>query len=96
MWSDRALRDMGAIYDFVEADTSQSAAAWFKQLSEAVYSLERSPERGPVISENKKLRRLFFGRKPNTYRIIYRVEKREAVVNVLHIPHGARAPLSNQ
>jgi hypothetical protein len=78
---------MEAIYDFVEADTSQSAAAWFNQPSEAVYSLERSPERGPVISENKKLRHLFFGRKPNTYRIIYLIEKRQAVVNVLHIRH---------
>jgi hypothetical protein len=68
---------MEAIYDFVEADTSESAAARFNGLSEAVYSLERSPERGPATPENKKLRHLIFGRKPNTYRIIYRVEKPE-------------------
>jgi len=29
---------MEAIYGFVEADTSESAAAWFNELSEAVYS----------------------------------------------------------
>jgi hypothetical protein len=28
---------MEAIYGFVEADTSESAAAWFNELSEAVY-----------------------------------------------------------
>ena len=36
--ADRGLRDMEAIYGFVEADTSESAAAWFNELSEAAYS----------------------------------------------------------
>jgi plasmid stabilization system protein ParE len=94
--TDRALRDMEASYDFVEADTSESVVAWFNELSEAVYTLGRSPERAPTTPENKKLRHRFFGRKANTYRIIYRVEKREAMVNVLHIRHGARAPFSNE
>jgi toxin ParE1/3/4 len=61
---------MEAIYDFVEADTSESAAAWFNELSEAVYSLEKYPERGPIIPERKKSRHLLFGKKPDTYRII--------------------------
>jgi hypothetical protein len=29
---------MEAIYEFIEADSSESAAAWFNKLSEAVYS----------------------------------------------------------
>jgi len=37
---------------------------------------------------------LLFGRKPNTYRIMYAVDKRNRVVNVLHIRYGARAALS--
>jgi hypothetical protein len=28
---------MEAIYEFIEADSSESAAAWFKKLSGAVY-----------------------------------------------------------
>ena len=90
----RALRDMVAIYEFIEADASKGVFAWFNVLAETVYSLERSPERGAVVPESKKLRHLLLGKKPNTYRIIYAVDKRNHIVNVLHIRHGARAALS--
>ena len=92
----RALRDMEAIYEFIGADASERAAAWFNDLAEEIYGLERFPERGVVIPESKKLRHLLFGKKPSTYRIIYAVDKRNDVVNVLHIPHGARAALSTK
>jgi plasmid stabilization system protein ParE len=46
--TDRALRDMEAIYEFIEAGSSESAFVWFNALAEAVYSLERFPERGAV------------------------------------------------
>jgi plasmid stabilization system protein ParE len=87
---------MEAIYEFIEADSPGSAAAWFSKLSVAVYSLEQYPNRGRVIKENKKLRHLLFGGKPNIYRIIYAVDKRNAAVNVLHIRHGARTPLATK
>ena len=92
--ADRALRDMEAIYEFIDAEASQSAFAWFNDLAREIYSLERFPERGAVTRESKKLRHLLFGKKPSTYRIIYTVDKRNDVVNVLHIRHGARAALS--
>ena len=94
--TDRALRNMEAIYGFIEADTSEAAFAWFNELTEAISSLERYPERGAVIPESKKFRHLLFGKKQATYRIIYAVDKRNAVVNILHIHHGARAPLSKE
>jgi toxin ParE1/3/4 len=87
---------MDAIYEFIQADASERAAAWFKGLAEEIYSLERFPERGAVTQESKKLRHLLFGRKPSTYRIIYAVDRRNNVVNVLHIRHGARAALSKK
>src|SRR5207302_63068 len=92
--ADRALRDMEAIYEFIEADASERATAWFNKLAEEIYSLEGFPERGAVIRESKKLRHLLFGKKSSTYRIIYTVDKRNDVVNVLHIRHGTRAALS--
>jgi mRNA-degrading endonuclease RelE of RelBE toxin-antitoxin system len=55
--------------------------------------LQQYPNRGTFIPENKKLRHLLFGGKPNIYRIIYAVDKRNAAVNVLQIRHGARTPL---
>ncbi len=48
------------------------------------------------FTENKKLRHLLSGGKPNIYRIIYAVDKRIAAVNVLHIRHGARTPLATK
>jgi plasmid stabilization system protein ParE len=84
---------MEAIYEFIDAGASESAFAWFNDLAREIYSLERFPERGAVIPESKGLRHLLFGAKP-TYRIIYALDKRHHVVSVLHIRHGARAPLS--
>jgi toxin ParE1/3/4 len=86
----RSLRDLEAIYEFIEASTSKRALAWFNDLAEAIYSLERLAERGAVVPESKRLRQLLFGKKPDTYRIIYTVDKRSRAVNVLHIRHGAR------
>lgn len=60
--TDRAHRDLEAIYEYVEADSSESAFAWFNGLAEAIYSLEGFPERGTAISEDKKLRHLLFGK----------------------------------
>ncbi len=90
----RSLRDMESIYSYAEGDASQHAFAWFNRLAKAIYSLERFPSRGLVIAENKKFRHLLFGKKPHIYRIIYAVDKRRHVVNVLHIRHGVRAALS--
>ncbi len=92
--ADRALRDMEAIYEFLNAEASERAFAWFNDLAREIYSLERFPERGAVIRESKKFRHLLFRQKPSTYRIIYALDKRRHVASVLHIRHGARAPLS--
>ena len=92
--ADRAFRDLEAIYEFIAADSSQSAFARFNELAEKIYSLERFPERGSATPEDKKLRHLLFGNKPNIYRVIYALDKRNNAVNVLHIRHGARAALS--
>jgi len=91
--TDRALRDMEAIYEFIQADTSEAAFAWFDDLAERIHSLERSPQRGRVLSPTTagRLREILFGKKSSTYRIIFVVDKSRRVVNVLHIRHAARA-----
>jgi toxin ParE1/3/4 len=94
--TDRALRDIETVYEFIEAHTSEAAFAWFNELTEVIFGLERYPERGSLIAEGKKLRHLLFGKKQSAYRIIYAVDKRNAAVNVLHIRHGARARLSKE
>jgi toxin ParE1/3/4 len=87
---------MEAVYEFIAADTSERAFAWFNELAEAVYSLEQFPERGTRVPENKNLHQLLFGKKPSIYRIIFATDKRNRVVNVLHMRHGARAVLPGE
>lgn len=88
--SDRAQRDLAAIYEFIEADSSTQAFAWFIGLEEAVLSLSNQPERGTRTRENPALRQLLYGNKPHIYRVIYRIRKRARKVRILHIRHGAR------
>ena len=92
----RALRDLQAIYDSIEADSSGQAFAWFNGLVSAILSLERLPGRGALIPESKKFRQLLFGKKPSVYRIIYATDKRNRGVNVLHVRHAARAALPTE
>jgi hypothetical protein len=65
----RPARDMESIHAFVGAESSDAAAACFIELAEAVQSLERYPERGAIVPEKRKLRRLVFGKKSSVYRI---------------------------
>ncbi len=88
--TDRVVRDLEAIYNYIDAESSDQAFAWFNGLVQAVYSLEHFPERAPVTPENKRFRHLFYGSKPHIYRVIYAVDKTNRVVDVIHIRHGAR------
>lgn len=59
--ADRALRDMEAIYEFIHAEASENAFAWFNDLAREIYSLERFPERGAVIPESRNFAICFLG-----------------------------------
>lgn len=86
--TDRALRDLDAIYAAIEAASSPQAAQWFTGLEKAIYSLETLPRRGVRVPEDAGLRQLLHGRKPYVYRVIYDLDETAATVDVLHI----RAP----
>ena len=90
----RAARDLTRLYRDIQAEDSDAAAAWFNGLEALVYSLDEHPNRSAVTPENKRLRHLVYGTKPQVYRIIYRVIDRTETVKVLHIRHGARDAFS--
>lgn len=87
----RAKRDLEDIYQYIQAEQSQQAHAWFNGLYEALHSLGEMPERFPVIREDAALRHLLYGNKPHIYRVIYHVDDRSKQVTILTIRHGARA-----
>jgi toxin ParE1/3/4 len=87
----RAARDLAMIYDATDAGLSDPALRWYEGLRAAILSLEKQPKIWPVTPESRRLRHLFYGRKPHrVYRVIYRIEERKKLVDVLHIRHGAR------
>ena len=86
----RAERDLAHLYSEINAAHSDAALKWYRGLKEAILSLEEKPNRGAVTRENRGLRQLLYGQKPNIYRVIYRVLERQKQVEVLHIRHGAR------
>ena len=90
--TDRALRDLEALHERIQAESSEQATSWFNGLVKAIYSLEQHPERGTRTPESTVLRQLLYGGKRNSYRNIFKVDKRARVVDLLHIRHGSRAP----
>ncbi len=89
----RTTKDLDNIYQFIQADQSEQAAAWFNGLHQAVRSLDSLPHRAPAIPENSALRHLLYGGKPDVYRVIYSIDDAKKLVTILTIRHGARKPI---
>ena len=89
----RAERDLGRLYDEMDAEHSQAAMRSYRRLKDAILSLEKRRNRCPVTPAKVELRHLLYGHKPHVYRVIFRVVEREKQVVVLHVRHGARRGL---
>jgi plasmid stabilization system protein ParE len=88
----RAQRDLAALYDTIDAGSSDAARRWYAGLNQAILDLEDHPYFWPMTYEARRLRHILYGRKPHSiYRVIYRVLEKRKVVEVLHIRHGARS-----
>lgn len=86
----RAERDLTLLYSDINAAQSFTARQWYYGLQDAIRTLRDLPNRCPTTPENRRLRHLLYGRKPDVYRIIFRVASKARAVEVLHIRHGAR------
>jgi len=42
-----------------------------------------------MTPEDRHLKHLLYGNKPNVYRVVYRVLEKHKQVDVLHVRHGA-------
>ncbi len=83
-----AERDIEEIWDFIAHDSPEEADKFIRRLEEQIETLERFPERCPLIPENEILgthyRHLLHG----NYRTVFRIARK--TVYVLRIVHGAR------
>ena len=88
--TERAGRDLALLFEVMHAQDSEAAARWYRGLAAGILSLSEHPKRCPAAPEDRGLRHLLYGRKPNVYRVIFRVVEASRRVEVLHIRHGAR------
>ncbi|HLZ85156.1 MAG TPA: type II toxin-antitoxin system RelE/ParE family toxin [Caulobacteraceae bacterium] len=89
----RAVRDLHRLFQQIDAADSAQARAWFNMLEAAIVSLEEKPGRCPATPEDRMLRHLLHGHGRNIYRVIFRIDERQALVTVLQVRLGARRPL---
>lgn len=83
-----AEADVEEIWDFIAQDSADAADRFLRELDRQVASLERFPERCPMIPENTLMgtayRHLIYGE----YRTIFRASGR--TVFVMRVIHGSR------
>ena len=98
--TERATRDLDALYVEKNASVSPAAARWYKRLEEAVSALQSYPHRCPLAPEagrsRRRLRHLLYGRKPHIYRVIYEIDEHKQLVTMLTIRYCAREPAELQ
>ena len=92
--TERAERDLDLLYEVLHAEEHEAALKWYRGLKAAILSLEQSPFRCPATPEDQRYRHLLYGKKPHVYRVIYRVQSKAKIVEVLHIRHRAREGFS--
>ena len=83
-WTEPALADIEAIYDFIARDSSHYATRFVRRLLEAVERLAALPVLGRIVPEGDGRHWEVF---ESPYRIVYRVE--DDVVHVIRLVHGA-------
>ena len=59
--TDRAARDLRAIYLAINAPASRQARTWFNNLERAILALSELPARGAITPEDESLRHLLHG-----------------------------------
>lgn len=83
-----AERDIQSVFDYIARENPSAAAQWIEEIEHQINSLERFPERCPIIPESEELgqgyRHLIYG----NYRTIFRVES--PTVLILRVVHGAQ------
>ena len=85
-WAEAASDDLDRIAEYIARDSPNYAAAFVREILDAVQSLAELAERGRVVPEwhEPNVRELFVG----NYRLIY--ELLDQAVHIVGVIHGAR------
>ena len=91
-----AVSEAEQLYEWLLDNAPDRGPQWYNGLIDKIETLARRPRRCPRAPESEsfqeEIRQLLYGKRPGVYRILFRVT--DNTVEVLHIRHGARAPVS--
>jgi plasmid stabilization system protein ParE len=92
----QALDEIDEAYQWDAERSPEAAQRWYRGLRSAIETLADFPQRCGLAPENdffpEEIRQLLYGRR-QIYRILFEIREMEQIVFILHVRHGARAPL---
>jgi plasmid stabilization system protein ParE len=102
--TDEAFADLDSLAEFIRCQSSiEVSRKWFSSMIDAIASLSAMPDRCPLAPDaalfGSGVRLLLHGRKIRKYKIYFRIRRlgrSGGIVEVLHIRHWARNPLSGE
>ncbi len=83
-----AEQDICSIFKYIARDNPVSAAEWVKEIERQINSLEKFPERCPIIHESEELGKEYHHFIYGDYRTIFRVEGSKVLI--MRVIHGSR------
>ena len=88
IWSEEAISDLEDIYDYIARDSPWYARQQVERIGNVAQRLRQSPESGRHLPEFPRLphREVIVG----NYRVLYRYDSENNVVNIVSVVHGAR------
>ncbi len=83
-------------YRWYQERNPEFADRWFRELMNAVATLQEKPLRCSLAIENdifsEDVRQLLYGKFKNIYRVLFTI--RDTRVHILYVRHSAQAPLT--
>ncbi len=87
--------EIDAAYSWLRERNPLYADNWFREMMDAIATLQKKPLRCALAPENdvltEEIRQLLYGKSRNKYLILFFI--REDTVFVLHVRHSSQAPL---
>lgn len=87
-WTDKAVRHLEAIYEYIAKDSKIYAKRYVKSLIDSTETLKRMPECGRKVPEfdNVAFREIFY----RNHRIVYRLTDINKHIDILAVVHVAQ------
>jgi plasmid stabilization system protein ParE len=89
--------DLLQAYDWMLERSPRGAVRWLDGIQAAIRTLTRNPKRCSLAPESdafaEPIHQFLYGKRHSLYRVLFRIDKADNVVDILHVRHAARLPI---